>query len=88
MYLCFVYENIKTWDEFLSPYNTAIHVTTRIQPFQMLYGRNLRLPNDLIFPTETVFHVELEPEAFGRDKEFAMKKVFKFVDKRRKSTAA
>ena len=60
-------------------YNTAIHATTGMQSFQMLYGRKPWLPIDLIFPTEAVFHVELEPEDLVREKEFVMKKVFEFV---------
>ena len=45
----------------------------------MVYGRNPRLPVDLVFPTQVQFQVELEPERFVLEKEGAMKKVFEFV---------
>ena len=83
MLRCFIEENLEEWDEYLSllafAYNTAIHATTGMQPFQMLYGRKPRLPIDLIFPTEVIFHVELEPEDYVRENKFAIKKVFEFV---------
>ena len=73
MLRCFVSENLETWDEYLSPLafacNTAIHATTGMQPFQMLYGRKPSLLIDLIFPTEAKFHIELKPEDFVREKE-------------------
>ena len=45
----------------------------------MVYGRNPRLPVDLVFPTQVQFQVELVPERFVLEKEGAMKKVFEFV---------
>ena len=46
-------EEPNRWDELLKPlsfaYNTAVHKTTGVQPFVMLYGRLPRLPADLIF---------------------------------------
>ena len=54
----------------------------------MLNGRKPRLPIELMFPTEAVFHVVLEPKDFVREKEFAMKKGFEFCcdDQRREFT--
>ena len=43
-------------------YNTAVHSTTKVSLFEMVYGRKPRLPIDLIFPTEVEFEVELETE--------------------------
>ena len=68
MLRCFIQENLSDWDEYLDPlafaYNTAVHATTRVTPFEMVYGRKPRLPVDLIFPTQVQFQVELEPEEF------------------------
>ena len=51
---CFIEENLEDWDVYLAPlafaYNTAIHATTKMQPFELLYGPTPRLPIDLIFP--------------------------------------
>ena len=83
MLRCFIEKNLSDWDEYLDPlafaYNTAVHATTRVTPFEMVYGRKPRLPVDLIFPTQVQFQVELEPEEFVIEKERAMKKVFEFV---------
>ena len=83
MLRCFTEENLEDWDVYLASlafaYNTAIHATTKMQPFVISYGRIPRLPIDLIFPNETPFTIELEPEEYVREKENAMKKVFEFV---------
>ena len=43
MLRCFIQENLEDWDEYLQPlafaYNTAIHATTGVSPFQMMFGR-------------------------------------------------
>ena len=83
MIRCFIEENLEDWDELLAPlafaYNTAVHSTTKVSPFEMVYGRKPRLPIDLIFPTEVEFKAELEPEDFVLEKQEAMKRVFEFV---------
>ena len=47
-------EHPSRWDELLKPlsfaYNTAVHKTTGVQPFVLLYGRLPRMPADLMFP--------------------------------------
>ena len=59
---CFIEENLPDWDEYLDQlaiaYNTAVHATTRLTPFEMVYGRKQRLPVDLILPTQVKFQVE------------------------------
>ena len=48
-------EHPNKWSSLLKPlsfaYNTAVHKTTGVQPFVMLFGRFPRLPADLIYPT-------------------------------------
>ena len=54
MLRCFIEENLVDWDEYLDTlafaYNTVVHATTGVTPFEIVYGRKPRLPVDLIFP--------------------------------------
>ena len=79
MLRCFIQDNLSDWDQYLNPlafaYNTAVHATTGVSPFQMVYGRLPRLPIDLIFPTEVRCQFELEPEDFIKE----IRKVFELV---------
>ncbi|GBN39028.1 hypothetical protein AVEN_58546-1 [Araneus ventricosus] len=49
----FVSKNQQDWDEklplFLLAYRSAVHETTGFTPSRILYGRELRLPCDLLF---------------------------------------
>ncbi|GFV15748.1 retrovirus-related Pol polyprotein from transposon 412 [Trichonephila clavipes] len=48
-----VSKNQQDWDQkvplFLLAYRSAVHETTGYSPSQMLFGRDLRLPCDLLF---------------------------------------
>ncbi|GFV42881.1 retrovirus-related Pol polyprotein from transposon 412 [Trichonephila clavipes] len=48
-----VYSNKQDWDKklnfFLLAYRSTVHETTGYSPSQMLFGRDLRLPADLLF---------------------------------------
>ena len=48
----------KSWDEYLShiefPYNRVVHRTTKISPFEAVYGFNALTPMDLL-PLPTSF---------------------------------
>jgi len=50
--------NRKSWDKYLShiefAYNRVVHSTTKISPFEVIYGFNLITPLDLI-PLPTSF---------------------------------
>ena len=64
----FVSRNQQDWDKklplFLLAYRSAVHETTGYTPFHMLFGKDLRLPCDLLFgrspdtPTSPVHYVE------------------------------
>ena len=72
------------WDKNLKPlcfaYNTAVHTTTGVQPFVMMYGRFPRLPADLIFNTEPVAH-ELTEGEYAREVCEGLRKVYDVVRK-------
>jgi hypothetical protein len=44
--------NLKLWEEYLShiefAYNRSVHSTTKVSPFQVVYGFNPRAPIDLL----------------------------------------
>jgi len=46
-------ENLNDWDEHLQPlifaYNTAEHRMTSYSPFELLYGRQPKIPIDLFY---------------------------------------
>ena len=72
------------WDKYLKPlcfaYNTAVHTTTGVQPFVMMYGRFPLLPADLIFNTEPVAH-ELTEGEYAREVCEGLRKVYDVVRK-------
>jgi dUTPase len=52
---CFMERDEKSWDKYLPAacfaYNTKVHETTAITPFEAFFGRAARLPIDLVIPT-------------------------------------
>ena len=54
MLACYVADSQKDWDKYLPKlafaYNTAVHHTTGVTPFEVIYGRKPKLPVDLLFP--------------------------------------
>ena len=59
MLASFVSQNQKDWDEYLSllmlAYRSAEHETTGVSPYEMMFGRHVSLPVDIIMG-------RLEPE--------------------------
>jgi hypothetical protein len=61
--------NLKLWEEYLPhiefAYNRSIHSTTKVSPFQVVYGFNPRAPIDLLpLPSSkmTCFHASQRSE--------------------------
>ncbi|GFW30785.1 retrovirus-related Pol polyprotein from transposon 412 [Trichonephila clavipes] len=72
-----VSSNQQDWDKklpvFLLVYRSAVHETTSYSPSQMLFGRDLRLPADLLFsrPPDTA----LAPEEYVEKLQARMEKI-------------
>ncbi|GFU31360.1 retrovirus-related Pol polyprotein from transposon 412 [Trichonephila clavipes] len=68
-----VSSNQQDWDKklpfFLLAYRSAVHETTGYSPSQMLFGRDLRLPADLLFrrPSDAPLAAEEYRETPGMD---------------------
>ena len=54
MLASFVSENQKDWDEYIfllmMAYRAAVHETTKVSPYEMMFGRTINLPIDLDCP--------------------------------------
>ena len=52
MLACYVNDKKNNWAEFLPllqfAYNSSVHATTKFSPFELTYGRQPRLPLDLL----------------------------------------
>ena len=52
MLTSFVSENQKDWDEYIfllmMAYRAAVHETTKVSPYEMMFGRTINLPIDLV----------------------------------------
>ena len=61
-------KNLKTWEECLPhvefAYNRVVHSTTKVSPFQVVYGFNPRAPIDLLpLPTSERVHHDAKERA-------------------------
>ncbi|CAF1089458.1 unnamed protein product, partial [Brachionus calyciflorus] len=69
MLACYVADNQKEWDQHLPKmafaYNTAVHTTTGVTPFEVVYGRRPKLPVDLMFPCPGL-DVNLDVESYAQ----------------------
>jgi hypothetical protein len=84
MLRCFVNEAGNDWDKYLDllqlGYNTAQHSTHKYTPFQLIYGREPKLPLDLIFPNEKL-DLYLGIDSYATTVQDNLEKAFKAVAK-------
>jgi len=82
MFSCYVQENQKDWDTFLPTlafaYNTAVHSTTRMTPFELTYGRRPKVPLDLLFK-EPKLELYLDHEGYAQEVQKTFYKAFDMV---------
>ena len=72
MLRCFIQDNPADWDEYLKPlafaYNTAVHATTGVSPFQMVYGRLPRLPIERVLEEGRTAEIEISKDIDGSER--------------------
>lgn len=82
MLACYVDENQKDWDTFLPTlafaYNTAVHSTTLMTPFELTYGRRPKVPLDLLFK-EPKLELYLDHEGYAREIQKVFYRAFDMV---------
>jgi hypothetical protein len=78
----YVNENQDDWDLLLNKlafaYRTAVHRTTGQTPFEMVYGRQPKLPLDICLPSE-VEPIELDHEAYVKELKERLELMFNYV---------
>ncbi|CAF0881273.1 unnamed protein product [Brachionus calyciflorus] len=88
MLACYVADNQKEWDKYLPKlafaYNTAVHATMGIRPFEIVYGRQPKLPIDLLFPT-TNLDFNLTADAYASKVQTHLLKCYDLVEKHSQS---
>ena len=70
MIAAYVNVNHDNWDELLPQvqfaYNTAVHSTTNCSPFELMYGRQPRIPLDLFIPNAEI-DLQLKPDDYAEN---------------------
>ena len=84
MVRCVINENQDNWDEVipkvLFAYNTAVHATTKMSPFELLYGRKPKFPSDLMFEPEVPV-IEIAPESYAAKQKEQFQKIYEKMEK-------
>ena len=74
-------------------YNTAVHATTKLSPFELMFGRVPKLPIDLVYDQtdseelKAKFDVEWIPSEFVENLRKSMKSMFDFAASNRDAAA-
>jgi len=86
MLTSYIDENQKNWDELLPTlafaYNTAVNATTKMTPFELVYGRTPKVPLDLIYP-QLKLELFLSKEGYANQVQSALHSAFDLVIKNR-----
>ena len=86
MITSYIANNQNNWDTFLPAlafaYNSAVNATTKMTPFELVYGRKPKIPLDLIFSTLKL-ELFLDPEGYAREVQSAFATAFELVIKNR-----
>lgn len=79
----FVNENYTDWDKqiplFMMAYRTAVHEETKVTPSQMMFGREIRVPIDLLFGNPKETRTLDNCTEYGRQLEETLKRVHLFA---------
>ena len=79
-------ESQDNWDEVIPKvcfaYRTAVHATTKMTPFEMLYGRQPKFPGDLVYPPEIPI-IELPPESYAEKQRQQFRLIYEKMEKQR-----
>ena len=81
-----VNEKQDNWDVMLPfiqfAYNSSVHATTRCTPFELMYGRQPRIPLDLLIP-EAKIELDIDPEEYASNLRHALVDAYRLVKKNR-----
>jgi hypothetical protein len=81
-----VNEKQDNWDVMLPfiqfAYNSSVHATTRCTPFELMYGRQPRIPLDLLIP-EAKIELDIDPEEYASNLRHTLVDAYRLVKKNR-----
>ncbi|RNA38462.1 Retrovirus-related Pol poly from transposon [Brachionus plicatilis] len=84
MLACYVAYTQNKWDQYLPKlafaYNTAVHATTGLTPFEVVYERKPKLPVDLMFPTPNL-ELNLSVDSYATKVQQHLLKCYELVER-------
>ena len=82
MLRAYVNECHSNWDEFLDlmlfAYRTSVHKTTGMTPYEVIFGRQPKLPSDL-FDSSMPAQLDLDPASYAVDVQNKLIRIFELV---------
>ena len=86
MIASYINEKQKDWQNLLHyvafAYNTSVHSTTNCSPFEVVYGRQPKVPGDLIFE-EPALGIFTNPQSYADQVKLNLKSAYKLVEENR-----